>query len=396
MPVDHTDLISSSTVAVVSDLHIGDASSPATDQFDADETFARLLGEELPARADEPTTLVLNGDFLDFTQVLPTCWRTAADRALGTTQEESVEKLERIIAGHPRVFIALAEFLDRGNQVVLIPGNHDVDLVWPQVLEGLAAAVGARSNPRLTMARPGYVYERGLYLEHGHQYSRDNRFRHWPLPIRPAPGGPRLERPWGSLFMEHVYRSIPELHPYVYRLLPRRRLTHVLLRSLADEDQISGAIWRKLAPFLWRTGWGPLGTWLREAPGERRWWALAHQLNAEISVLGHTHLPQTRLVPRPQAGRPPLRFFNTGSWIASYPLTEGLSGQTGLSGRQSTAPHWSDLAELFCVAEPRCLWLQQRGAKWMARILKPGRGPGRRLAKVRGLADEFAWESPGR
>jgi UDP-2,3-diacylglucosamine pyrophosphatase LpxH len=93
----------------------------------------------------------MNGDLLDFVQVtsLPRegfrlrevrgvthCKELSTDErknGLGTTCKESAWKVTRIARGHQRLFAALGRFVSQGNHIVVITGNHDIELYWPEV-----------------------------------------------------------------------------------------------------------------------------------------------------------------------------------------------------------------------------------------------------------------------
>jgi len=134
---------------IVSDLHMGDGG--AGDDFVDDRhqfaSFLRAQAAGPEGRAGE-VELIVNGDFLEMVQVLPHAYK--GDPSVAWCSEaESVEKLECIMKGHPLVFDALAEFQAAGNQVTLFPGNHDVDLYWPDVRAKLQArfpAFGSRTK----------------------------------------------------------------------------------------------------------------------------------------------------------------------------------------------------------------------------------------------------------
>ncbi|EYF08674.1 metallophosphoesterase [Chondromyces apiculatus] len=215
---------------MISDIHVGDPQSPALEDFDRDADFARLLLEEIPARTRGDATLIIGGDFIDFPQILPVLGKNSPHALYGTTEEESVARVRRAIEGHHLVFSALRTFLDRGNQVLLLPGNHDIDLHFPGVLEEIQAAVGASQSTDFAFVPEGFLREKRVYIEHGNQYAFDNRFDHWESPILEAPDGKRrIERPWGTLFMDETYNEIEEAYPFVNRIFPHGALAKVLL-----------------------------------------------------------------------------------------------------------------------------------------------------------------------
>lgn len=329
--LSRTQYIRHPAVIVVNDLHLGDPNGRIQDLFDRDAEFATLLLETIPNQFGWPSTLVLAGDFIDFTQVSPEHSRHRYGARFGTTQAESVDKLERVIDGHPIVFAALAEFLDRGGQVLILPGNHDVDFCWPEVMNTLRARLSLADSERLTFVPSGYLYERGLYIEHGHQLTTDNCFHHWPNPIVMAGDGPRLERPWGTRFMELVYNELPDLHPYIYGLLPRPRFVGILLRSFLDGDGISADAIGRMVPFFLRTGARPFGKKLMAPSRKTRRDVISRSVSADVLVFAHTHLLECQSLSVAGRSHVKQRWFNSGTWLPLY------------VEHQKTSEHWSDL-----------------------------------------------------
>ena len=251
------------TVVVISDLHVGDPNAGPLDDFRHDKELGHLLLDIIPKQVGWPATLVLGGDFIDFPQILPELGRHDAGERFGCTEEQSLRKFERARAGHPDVFVALRSYLHNGGQVLVLPGNHDIDLHWPAVFEAFRHELGGATQPQLRFIREGSIHEQGIYLEHGNQYSFDNWFEHWDHPVLDAPDGKkRIERPWGTLFMDLVYTDIKQLYPFVNQVYPHSRLAQIALRSLANDESVSVKALARLAAFFVNRGkrfaWGRL------------------------------------------------------------------------------------------------------------------------------------------
>ena len=120
---------------IVSDLHLG--AGDYLDDFDQDESF-RLFLENIGGRRG--SELILNGDFIDFVAVTLEKPTGRAFSRLGSTEAESLAKLERVMEAHAALIASLREFIERGHRVVLVPGNHDIDLFWPRVRDRLLEA----------------------------------------------------------------------------------------------------------------------------------------------------------------------------------------------------------------------------------------------------------------
>jgi UDP-2,3-diacylglucosamine pyrophosphatase LpxH len=395
-------LLLSDRVAVISDLHVGDPGNTRLDDFLLDAAFEQLLRDVVPPRS----SLIIAGDFLDFAQTMPELGRHDLGDRYGTTEDESVTKVRAIVEGHPRVFDALARFAASG-QVLLLPGNHDIDLHWPRVLDYLRHRLGA-SPDHLAFVAEGTVHERGLYVEHGNQYSFDNRFDHWAQPILPCDAGPpRLERPWGTLFMDLVYSDLKDVYPFINKLWPHGKLAAIALRSYGDDERIGISAVVELVVFLLTKGkqflWGrllgdaPHGTadsdiamlldQLRLSAARRssveaavharlasssadahseplagllghtdqrgledRAVELLRSGVAAIVSFGHTHEPIDGNVAPRWGDTDPRRSFNTGSWVPQLDLAahsdlrvSDLIERSADPAHLAVAPRWLDV-----------------------------------------------------
>jgi len=246
-------LIANPTIAVISDLHIGEGNK-SLDQFVSDAEFGRLLLDVIPKRFGPKTSLVINGDFVDFPQIAPSVGRHYLGDRLGATAAESVRRMQLAIAAHPAVFTNLQKYIERGGQVVLLAGNHDPEFYWPDVLGALRSAIGGAKEQDFRFIEQGELHERSIHIEHGHQYSFDNRFNSWPNPIVQAPDGRRLERPWGTLFLDLVYNQIESLWPFVHIVHPHSRLAWLALSHFADKEEVPIAVLAKLCAFFLAKG----------------------------------------------------------------------------------------------------------------------------------------------
>jgi UDP-2,3-diacylglucosamine pyrophosphatase LpxH len=185
-------------IFVVSDLHIaagrGEAGVyPGTENFFADDSFARFLDYAVKVKKSSRAVLILNGDLFDFLRVthfpgkvteprLTTRLKSALKRrplearllrprpeivtdefdrwrielsrigvtmtrgelessisrrektyGLGTEDFKAVYKLILIRGGHPAFFKALSKWIGRGHRIVVVKGNHDLEWYWPAV-----------------------------------------------------------------------------------------------------------------------------------------------------------------------------------------------------------------------------------------------------------------------
>ena len=184
-------------VFIVSDLHIASGRNTmgvykGTENFFADEAFSRFLVYAHETKKTSQAILVINGDVFDFLRTteypvkskkvkmsmhidhflkfrrsvkpdavnsnaieyeynewsneLKKCGITKTtdqlkssisknekEYGLQTDDYKTIYKLIRIRQGHPVFFTALAQWIDKGNKIIIVKGNHDLELYWPAV-----------------------------------------------------------------------------------------------------------------------------------------------------------------------------------------------------------------------------------------------------------------------
>jgi UDP-2,3-diacylglucosamine pyrophosphatase LpxH len=207
---------------VVSDLHLGagfaDAGN-ALEDFTSDKEFAGLLAELCAesAATGQAVELIVNGDAFEMLQTpnldaFDPTFPYPPQVYVSSSEPDSVRKMELILAGHPRVFEALREFLCQAphrRSVTFIKGNHDVNLHWrgvQAVIRQALGAYGARA-PLLRFAERK-VSREGIYVEHGNQYAavvdRVDDFEEPHDPRHPD----QLKLPIGSYFVIHAFNQV--------------------------------------------------------------------------------------------------------------------------------------------------------------------------------------------
>jgi hypothetical protein len=181
---------------VLSDVHLSqahpeDPSDPLWMRYrraahHPDEDFASLVDALLATRGGDAIELVWNGDVFDFDAPWVKDGRSTFDE-FALDEAGCAAHLRRILADHPGWVRAAGRLLAAGHRLLVLSGNHDVELYWPAVRRALrgaladasgldAAAVAARVRFRAWF----HVTEDGIYLEHGSQYDRFSSLR-WPM-----------------------------------------------------------------------------------------------------------------------------------------------------------------------------------------------------------------------
>jgi UDP-2,3-diacylglucosamine pyrophosphatase LpxH len=207
---------------IVSDLHLGAGfaqAGNALEDFTQDAEFAQFLKEmreESDAEGME-CELILAGDIMEFLQVPsfdefdPTKIYPPEDYR-SSSGEDSLKKVNLIIAGHPVFFTALRDFLNAASPIrraTIIKGNHDVNLHWMAVQDRIREAVGATGERRpLLTFEERCISREGIYVEHGNQYAeRVNRFDSFEEPHNPADEDQLVLVP-GSRFVIDFFSSV--------------------------------------------------------------------------------------------------------------------------------------------------------------------------------------------
>ncbi|MBC7254251.1 MAG: metallophosphoesterase [Actinobacteria bacterium] len=241
------------TSFVISDLHLG--AGDHLDEFDQDASFRSFLEAVGERRHSE---LIINGDFLDFVAVNLEKTSVKPFSRLGCREEESLAKLERILEAHRDCFAALRRFMESGHRLVLIPGNHDVDLFWPRVRERLLEEMGGPDSEHFHFAYTGFYREGGLYVEHGNQYYADSAFENFTHPFLrdPRTGELRLERSWSNCFLEYFANGMmSERNPFVNNVRP---IPNMVFLGIQDESWWFKLVYGfKLARFMAKVGFPP-------------------------------------------------------------------------------------------------------------------------------------------
>jgi UDP-2,3-diacylglucosamine pyrophosphatase LpxH len=143
---------------VVSDIEMG--RGDIVDDFGDDDQLVEFIAQIGKTEPDTPVTLILNGDIFDF---LKMPYKDKHPHHI--TEKISLWKLNEVFKKHPKVIEALKRFLHKnGHKIHFVIGNHDADVIWPEVQEKIKKHLDAGNNVTF-----GYYYERpGIHIEHGH------------------------------------------------------------------------------------------------------------------------------------------------------------------------------------------------------------------------------------
>jgi UDP-2,3-diacylglucosamine pyrophosphatase LpxH len=215
---------------IISDLHVGghDANDDHVYHNNQLSRFIEEIGNSTDGQAGR-IELFINGDFLEFAQVRPEVY-TLGSATYWCSEQESLEKLETIIKGHPNIFAALKDFQGRSNQVTIAAGNHDVDLYWYAVQKRIREVAGPVS---FATGQDVYTrYGQRLVIGHGHMIDPANRFENWVDPILVTKQGEmRLEMCPGTLFMVKFVNGLEDRYKFSDNIKPVTALARLLIRE---------------------------------------------------------------------------------------------------------------------------------------------------------------------
>ncbi|MBN1961891.1 MAG: hypothetical protein JW841_13175 [Deltaproteobacteria bacterium] len=157
--------------------------------------FARYLCTDA-AKREIGLTVVLNGDIFDLLRIEPekvTSSKSVLDRRFGAphTPTLAARTIAQILQGHRGFVQAIAEILRCGHEVIILPGNHDIEVQWAPVQNEIRHAIASVLHElmpplEIEWALSGlkidswFYYEPGrIWIEHGCQYDPENAYHYY-------------------------------------------------------------------------------------------------------------------------------------------------------------------------------------------------------------------------
>lgn len=271
-------------VFVISDLHIAAGKDSlgvysGLENFFADEAFHRFLdyADAKAASHKRKALLVINGDTFDFLRVtaIPTgpneiaAWQQELEKlnipktaialqnsisprerkyGLETDDYKSIYKLMKIRKGHPLFFTSLATWIDKGHRLLIIKGNHDLEIVWPAIRNYfrllIAEAIAGSSTdastlenilrntvlPRIRFIDDAVLIDNSLYLEHGHRYDKYTMVLDSPF-IERKGHAREINIPFGSFFNRYLINRLELAYPYFDKVRPTGNILPTLISN---------------------------------------------------------------------------------------------------------------------------------------------------------------------
>jgi UDP-2,3-diacylglucosamine pyrophosphatase LpxH len=234
-------------VYVISDLHLGGdypvPREPGKRGFrlctraDAVAQFIDSLTQKFVRQG--PSELVLNGDTVDFLaehDEKPNTWSSFT-----RDPSRAVAKLEAIVQRDQAVFDAIKRFLDQGGRLVVLLGNHDIELSMPAVRVAFRRALGVKAGRDFEFLYDGEAYIVGdALIEHGNRYDAWNQIDYDALRhiravqsrLLDAPEEHIFIPPAGSEMVTEVINTIKVDYPFVDLLKPETAAVVPMLLAL--------------------------------------------------------------------------------------------------------------------------------------------------------------------
>ncbi|MDO8511287.1 MAG: metallophosphoesterase [Nanoarchaeota archaeon] len=199
-------------IIILGDIEMGGGT--LTDDFISDKALSKLIYSL--CNKNIPVDLILNGDTFDFLKC-PYIVNNAASYPRHITSEVSLAKFRLIYNAHTSVFEALKRFAqEKKNRIFFIVGNHDADLVHPEIQENIKLVLKSSGNIIFSF----YYNEHSVHTEHGHQYDFLNKVNEEHLFLN-YQGQKILNIPWVSLGLISKFMSLKEQYPMLERITPR-------------------------------------------------------------------------------------------------------------------------------------------------------------------------------
>lgn len=251
------DNVQQRIIVVISDLHMG--GSPPGDPAAGDlgtsicSSYERLASfiEWVGSRGgDTPIELVLAGDVVDFLADDTFTDGRSYSEVWTTSESRAIEKLDRIVQrsrGNSKKgpFDALRDLVKKGNRLVILIGNHDVELSLPGVRRRLREHVAPEGGADFEYIFDGEAYTIGdLLIEHGNRYDRFNQIDHNLLrqerslvsrgiPTETLTVGTELfQAPPGTFLVIHLINKLKTKYRFVDLLKPETEAVIPLLLFL--------------------------------------------------------------------------------------------------------------------------------------------------------------------
>jgi UDP-2,3-diacylglucosamine pyrophosphatase LpxH len=223
----------SSYTAIISDLHLTEAEPVhpkyplwkkyKTRQFFFDDALSEFLLHIEEKAQGEKVELILNGDIFDFDSVVSTpvepVFRVSwleKKRGLEPKSDKSKYKIKKILNDHEDFIRALSDFIKRGNKVIFVIGNHDLELHFPEVQTEIRAhlQISKKEQEHVRFVEWFFISNQDTLIEHGNQY---DPYCQCEDPVNPFVRGYNsihLKLPFGNIACRYLMNGLGFFNPH--------------------------------------------------------------------------------------------------------------------------------------------------------------------------------------
>lgn len=247
----------------ISDLHLGGAFREGQRVLGARLTSRPLdiasFVEKVVLVDDHATRLVVHGDILDFLALDSAEWASELEDQLSPTQAKelavrnrltgplwlpflrdeavAVKALDRLLQPEDQAVLdAFGKVLAHGKELVLILGNHDLELAYPAVDRALRERLGTNGS-RAKIVNCGTTFPVDRYghcvIVHGNEMDGWNSVNYARLNEFASGEGTSFLAPPGSELVAQLMNVVKATYPFVDLLKPEQTLAIPLLLALA-------------------------------------------------------------------------------------------------------------------------------------------------------------------
>ncbi len=296
-------------IFVVSDLHIASGRNYAgvykgTENFFADDSFSRFIEDANNTKKTKSAILIINGDIFDFLRVTdfpgkikkarlskrikqviklqplkkppePSKefvdneyeeWMNELEKigikktreelevsistkemkyGLQTNDYKTIYKFIKVKNGHPAFFKALSQWLEAGNKILILKGNHDLELYWLAVRNYLRLIIAEKIADKnqdnnledvltnivlsnITFIDDSIEIDKDFYVEHGHRYDKFCLVLDNPV-LKNNPT--QINIPFGSFFNRYLLNRIELFYPFLDNVRPSGNILSILMKE---------------------------------------------------------------------------------------------------------------------------------------------------------------------
>lgn len=239
-------------VYVISDLHLGGEYGKTSDPDDRGFRIcthvdsAAAFVDNLASFPPGPirTELVINGDVVDF--LAEDCGEGVTWTGFIADGNQAAATFTTIARRDHAFFEALGRFVARGHSLVVLLGNHDIELALPAVRRAFETAIGTTNAQNLEFIDGAEAYTVGnALIEHGNRYDEWNvvdhagivRLRAFQSRRQAVPPDRAFEISAGSEMVGSVINPVKAKYKFVDLLKPEADAVVPMLLAVAPESR---------------------------------------------------------------------------------------------------------------------------------------------------------------